>query len=163
MAAIAANDETPATRALDAAGVSYRIATYEHDADATDFGAEAACLLGADPEAIFKTLVVKLDGGRFGVCILPVPERADMRAVARALGASKAKLSTPDEAHDVTGYVIGGVSPFGQREELPMVLDDSANALAEVFVSAGRYGFDAVLSPSDLVRVTGAVIARVRV
>ncbi|RKQ36510.1 Cys-tRNA(Pro) deacylase [Kocuria tytonis] len=152
---------TPATRALSEAGVPFRELSYEHDPRAESYGNEAAEALGLAPEAVFKTLVVSLDHGGFGVCVVPVAARADLKAVAAALGAKKAHLADPADVHRLTGYVLGGVSPLGQRSTLPTVVDESARSLAELYVSGGRRGFDVGLRPEDLVRVTGAVVAAV--
>ena len=152
---------TPATRALEAAGIPFEALPYEHDPRAESYGDEAAQALGLPPESVFKTLVVALDHGGFGVCVVPVSARADLKAVAAALGAKKAHLSDPGDVQRLSGYVLGGVSPLGQRTTLPTVVDESARRLERVYVSGGRRGFDVGLAPEDLVRATGAVFAAV--
>lgn len=142
---------TPATRALDAAGVSYEGLPYEHDPSVTSYGDEAAQALGLDPSHVFKTLVVSLDSGSFGVAVVPVSTTADLKAVAAGLGAKKCRLAEPRDVERLTGYVLGGVSPVGTRTALATVVDASAEALATVYVSGGRRGFDIGLAPADLV------------
>nr|WP_312608137.1 Cys-tRNA(Pro) deacylase [Kocuria rhizophila] len=152
---------TPAVHALTEAGVPFEELPYEHDPAVRSYGDEAAEALGLDPASVFKTLVVSLDHGGHGVCVVPVAARADLKAAAAALGAKKAQLADPADVHRLTGYVLGGVSPLGQRTTLPTVVDESASGLERMYVSGGRRGFDVGLAPQDLVRVTGAVLASV--
>lgn len=152
---------TPAVHALTEAEVPFEELPYEHDPAARSYGDEAAEALGLDPASVFKTLVVSLDHGGHGVCVVPVAARADLKAAAAALGAKKAQLADPADVHRLTGYVLGGVSPLGQRTTLPTVVDESASGLERMYVSGGRRGFDVGLAPQDLVRVTGAVLAPV--
>ena len=148
---------TPATQQLTAAGVDFD----EHDPRAESYGLEAAQELGVEARSVFKTLVVELDHDGFGVCVVPVEMRADLKAAAAALGAKKAKLAQPADVQRLTGYVLGGVSPLGQRTTLPTVVDESAADLERVYVSGGRRGLDVGLAPQDLTRLTGAVLAPV--
>ncbi|MCD6638769.1 MAG: Cys-tRNA(Pro) deacylase [Nocardioides sp.] len=155
---------TPATVALTAAGVPYTLHPYHHDPQATSYGLEAAEALGVEAERVFKTLLVSLDrptGGRasLAVGIVPVSGQLDLKALARALGSSKAVMAAPGDAERATGYVTGGISPIGQRRTLPTVLDESALAWESVFVSGGRRGLDLEVAPADLVRVTAALVA----
>ena len=152
---------TPATRALEAAGVGYESLPYRHDPTAASYGLEAAHVLGLDPEHVFKTLVVELDTGAHGVCVLPVSRSANLKAVAAALGAKKAVMAAPADVTRLTGYVLGGVSPLGQRTRLPTVIDVSARGLGSMYVSGGRRGFDVGLCPADLARLTGAGFAAI--
>ena len=152
---------TPATQALTAAGIGFEELPYEHDPRVESYGDEAARQLGLDPRSVFKTLVLALEPGGFGVCVVPVAARADLKAAAAALGAKKAHLADPADVHRLTGYVLGGVSPLGQRTPLPTVLDESARGMERVYVSGGRRGFDVGLAPQDFVRVTDAVVAPV--
>ncbi|CAL8898108.1 Cys-tRNA(Pro) deacylase [Kocuria varians] len=152
---------TPATRELTTAGVAFEERAYEHDPRAESYGLEAAQQLGVSPEAVFKTLVVELEHGGFGVCVVPVELRADLKAAAAALGAKKAHLAQPADVQRLTGYVLGGVSPLGQRTKLPTVLDDSARDLERMYVSGGRRGLDVGLAPADLAKLTGAIFAAV--
>jgi Cys-tRNA(Pro)/Cys-tRNA(Cys) deacylase len=149
---------TPATVALTRAGVAFTAHPYDHDPRAESFGLEAAEALGVPPERMFKTLLADADG-RLVVGVVPVTGRLDLKALARAVGAAKAVMADPAAAERSTGYVVGGISPIGQRRALPTVLDDSATGHATVFVSGGRRGLDVELAPADLVRVTAATLA----
>ena len=151
---------TPATLALDRAGVGYRLHPYDHDPRATSYGMEAATALGVEPARVFKTLLASLDGSLV-VGIVPVSGRLDLKALARALGGSKAVLAEVSAAERVTGYVAGGISPVGQKRSLRTVLDASALDHVTIFVSAGRRGLDLELAPADLVAITGAITDRV--
>jgi Cys-tRNA(Pro)/Cys-tRNA(Cys) deacylase len=155
-----ATGATPATMALTRAGVAFTEQGYEHDPVAGSYGVAAAEALGLPPEQVFKTLLTSVDG-RLVVGIVPVSGRLDLKAVAAAVGGKKASMADPAEAERATGYVVGGISPFGQRRVHPTVLDDSALAYDTVYVSGGRRGLDLGLAPSDLVRVTGAVVAAI--
>ena len=150
---------TPAIAALAKAGVAHEVHAYEHDPRVRSFGAEAveqlAAQLGVDPAQIFKTLLVKTDRG-LAVAVLPVPRQLSLKAVASALGARKAVLADPAEAERSTGYVVGGISPLGQRKALPTVVDESALAWARVLCSGGRRGVDLELAPADLIALTNA-------
>jgi Cys-tRNA(Pro)/Cys-tRNA(Cys) deacylase len=151
---------TPATVALTRAGVGFTLRAYEHDPRTASYGLEAAAALGLDPARVFKTLMATLDG-RLCVGIVPVSGQLDLKALARALGGSKAAMAEVGAAERATGYVAGGISPVGQKRAHPTVLDQSALAHPTVFVSAGRRGLDLEIAPADLVRVTGAVTASI--
>ena len=151
---------TPATTALAAAGVPFVPHSYSHDPAAASYGLEAAQLLGVDPARVFKTLMVDVDG-RLAVGVVPVSGNLDLKAMAAALGAKKAAMADPAAAERRTGYVLGGISPLGQRRPSPTVVDDSALNLDTVLVSGGRRGLDIELSPSELIRLTGARTARI--
>ncbi|MEZ5092386.1 Cys-tRNA(Pro) deacylase [Nocardioides sp.] len=146
---------TPATVALTRAGVDHVLHPYDHDPRSESYGLEAAEALGVDPGRVFKTLVASLDG-RLAVGIVPVAGRLDLKALARALGGSRATMAEIADAERATGYVAGGISPLGQKRQLPTVVDASALAHPTVFVSGGRRGLDVELAPADLVRLTGA-------
>lgn len=152
---------TPATRALAAAGVAHTLVPYEHHEDATDFGAEAARETGADPRRVFKTLVVALGPRELAVAVVPVSARLDLKAAASALGAKKADLADPRAAERSSGYVVGGISPLGQRTPLPTVIDASARAFPTILISAGRRGLQVELAADDLALLTGAAFADV--
>lgn len=149
---------TPATVALTRAGVGYTTHPYEHDPAAPSYGLEAADALGLAPEQVFKTLFVDIDG-RLVVGIVPVSQQLDLKAVAAAVGGKRATMAEPAAAERATGYVVGGISPLGQKRAHPTVLDESALAHETVYVSGGRRGLDIGLSPQDLVRLTGATTA----
>ena len=144
--------ETPATRALQEAGVPFDVLEYEHEPGAESYALEAATALDLDPDAVFKTLVVDLDGA-LTVCLVPAGEQLDTRALGKRVA-----LAPPQRAEKVTGYVTGGISPFGQRRRLPTLLDESAELHERIYVSAGRRGLEIALAPADLIAVTGAQI-----
>ncbi len=149
---------TPATAELTRLGVPFAIRAYEHDPAETDYGREAAEALGVAPERVFKTLLAEADG-ELVVAIVPVAGQLDLKALAAALGAKKAQMAAPAVAERRTGYVVGGISPLGQRTRLRTVLDASAEAHGAVLVSGGRRGLDIELAPADLARATGATLA----
>jgi Cys-tRNA(Pro)/Cys-tRNA(Cys) deacylase len=149
---------TPATVALTAAGVAFTPRPYAHDPAAASYGLEAAEALGVAPARVFKTLLVEADTG-LAVGIVPVDRQLDLKALATALGVKRLQMADPGAAERVTGYVVGGISPIGQKRRLPTVLDDSAEAYQTVLVSGGRRGFDIVLSPADLRVATGGTLA----
>ncbi|GAA1740972.1 Cys-tRNA(Pro) deacylase [Isoptericola hypogeus] len=158
-----ASHGTPAIAALDAAGVPYTVHAYDHDpASDLSYGLEAAAAIGADPAHVFKTLLADVDGALV-VGIVPVDRSLDLKALARAVGGKRAAMADPAAAQRATGYVVGGISPLGQKHRHPTVLDVTADALEVVYVSGGRRGLDVALAPADLLRLTGgrtAPIAR---
>ncbi|WP_030485433.1 Cys-tRNA(Pro) deacylase [Nocardioides aequoreus] len=154
----ARNGGTPATTALDRAGVAYSVHPYDHDPAAASYGGEAAALLGLEPGEVFKTLLADVDG-RLVVAVVPVSGQLDLKALAAALGAKRAAMADPARAERSTGYVVGGISPLGQRTALTTVVDASALELARVYVSGGRRGLDLGLDPRDLVRLLEAQVA----
>jgi len=149
---------TPAIRALEAAGVPFTLHPYDHDPGVESFGEEAASVLGLDPDRVFKTLVVTADRGP-AVAIVPVLRRLSLKAVAAALGGKRVEMGAPAEAQRITGYVVGGISPFGQRRRLPTVVDATCLSYDVVYVSGGRRGLDVGVAPHDLIRVLAAVAA----
>lgn len=149
---------TPAAVALTRAGIDYTVHEYEHDPRAASFGLEAAEALGLDPAQVFKTLMATVDG-RLTVGIVPVSGQLDLKALARAVGGSRAAMADVAAAERATGYVAGGISPVGQKRPHPTVLDETALAHDVVYVSGGRRGLDIGLAPADLVRATGADVA----
>jgi Cys-tRNA(Pro)/Cys-tRNA(Cys) deacylase len=151
---------TPATVALTRAGIGFTLHEYAHDPRAESYGLEAATALGLDPARVFKTLMANVDG-RLAVAIVPVAGRLDLKALARALGASRATMAEKAAAERATGYVVGGISPIGQKRPHPTVLDSSALEQPTIYVSAGRRGLDLAVAPADLVRITGAITERV--
>jgi Cys-tRNA(Pro)/Cys-tRNA(Cys) deacylase len=151
---------TPATVALARAGIEFRLHEYVHDPRAESYGLEAAEALGLDPARVFKTLMATVDG-RLATAVVPVSGQLDLKALARALGASRAAMADVVVAERATGYVAGGISPVGQRRPHPTVLDSTALDHPSVFVSAGRRGLDLEIAPADLVRITDAITERV--
>lgn len=153
---------TPATLALTRAGVAFTLHPYVHDEASTAFGEEAAAALGVEPTRIFKTLLADVDG-ELVVAVVPVARQLDLKALAASLGRKKASMADRAAATRSTGYVLGGISPVGQRTRLRTVVDTSADGFPSVYVSAGRRGLQVELAPADLLEVTGAtsaVIAR---
>lgn len=151
---------TPATRALRSAKIPFTERVYDHDPSVTDYGQEAAQALGVSPDRVYKTLIVASDAD-LAVVVVPVAAMMDLKAVAVALGVKKVGLAAPADAQRSSGYIVGGISPFGQRRRLPTILDQSATGHASILVSGGRRGFDIELDPQDLVRQLDAVVAAV--
>ena len=150
---------TPAITSAEKSSVTYTIHEYPHDPDSTSYGAEAAAKLGVPEHRVFKTLVAQLDDGSLAVAVVPVAHKLNMKLLARALGAKKAVLAAADKVQRATGYVLGGISPLGQKRALPTLVDASASALDTVFVSAGRRGLEIELQPTDLLALAGASFA----
>ena len=151
---------TPATVALTAAGIAFTPHAYEHDAANTNFGLEAASALGLDPEQVFKTLLADVDGA-LTVAIVPVTGKLDLKALAAAVAGKKAEMADPRLAERKTGYVVGGISPIGQKTRHRTVLDETAELYDTIYVSGGRRGFDIELAPADLLSITGGLIAAI--
>jgi Cys-tRNA(Pro)/Cys-tRNA(Cys) deacylase len=147
-----------ATSALTAAGVEFAVHEYEHDPRSASYGEEAAHAMGVDPARVFKTLVADVDGALV-VAVVPVSGQLDLKALARAVEGRKATMADPKAAERATGYVVGGISPLGQRRQLPTVVDGSVATYPTVFVSAGRRGLEVELNPDALVRLTAARVA----
>ena len=150
--------DTPAVRALQRAGVGFELLQYDYDASADAIGLHAAHALGRDPATVFKTLIVELDSHALACAVIPSNARLDRKAIASAAGARKAELADPKLAERATGYVVGGISPLGQRKQLPVYLDASAIGLEGIIVNGGRRGLQVVVKPVDLVRLTGGVV-----
>ena len=149
---------TPAIRALDDAGIRYELHPYEHGGSDLGYGLEAAQSLGVDPDSVFKTLLV--DGGdELAVAIIPVTCRLSLKATAAALGMKRAEMCAVERAERSTGYVVGGISPLGQRRRLRTVIDESAELYERIYVSGGRRGLDVSLVPGDLVDLLEATVA----
>jgi len=153
--------QTPATAALDAAGVPYRTTEYELGAAEEGYGAALVTALGLDPDTVGKTLVAELDDGRHVVAVVPVSGSLDLKALARAAGAKRAAMAQPAVAERLTGYVVGGISPLGHRRRLPVFVDELLTVDDEVHVSGGRRGLEVSLAPEHLVRATGATVAAI--
>jgi Cys-tRNA(Pro)/Cys-tRNA(Cys) deacylase len=151
---------TPATTALSRAGVSFTMHRYQHDPAAPSYGLEAAEAIGVQAGQVFKTLLADVDG-RLVVAVVPVVGSLDLKALATATGGKRAAMAASAAAERATGYVVGGISPLGQRRRLPTVVDASAIEFGIVYVSAGRRGLDIGLAPADLIRLTGATTARI--
>ena len=154
---------TPAIKAAESAGVTVKVHEYQHDPGNTQYGLEAAEALGLDPARVFKTLLVRQNGDdrRLAVAVVAVTGQLDLKAMAAACGAKKVEMADPAQAERVTGYVVGGISPLGQKRGLPTVLDASVNDFATVFVSGGRRGLDIEIAPDDLARLCQASVAEI--
>lgn len=153
---------TPAINAAKKAKIAYTLHHYDHDPASPSYGREAAEKLGLDEARVFKTLIVELDSGSLAVGIVPVSAMLSMKLLARAAGAKKAAMAEKGAVARATGYVLGGVSPLGQKKRLPTFIDLSAADLPTIFVSAGRRGLDLELKPADLATLTGAKFVPLR-
>ncbi len=151
---------TPATKLLTSAGVVYTEHEYAHDPNSTSFGLEAAEKLGFDPSRVFKTLIANVDE-TFAVAIVPVSKQVSLKSLSRTLGAKRAIMADPAQAARLTGYVVGGISPLGQKRLLATVIDQSAKNFETILVSGGRRGFDIELDPEKLAELLSAVFAEI--
>ena len=149
---------TPAINELESAGVAFTIHEYERGDDLHDFGLEAAAKLGLDPDQVFKTLLVTADGEQ-AVAIVPVSGKLALKAVGKALGTKRVEMCDPAVAERITGYVRGGISPFGQKKRLRTVIDEMATVFDTIYVSGGKRGLDLGVAPDDLIAHLGAVVA----
>jgi Cys-tRNA(Pro)/Cys-tRNA(Cys) deacylase len=148
---------TPAIRAANKAKINFMVHKYAHDPASESYGKEAANKLGVAENRVFKTLVVSLDNKKFAVCIIPVSTILSMKRIAKAAGAKKATMAAQAEVERLTGYVIGGVSPLGQKQRLQTFIDSSAQGYSTIYVSAGRRGLEIELNPQDLSILTSAL------
>lgn len=140
--------------------MAFTVHEYHHDPRSESFGLEAAEQLGLDPDRVYKTLLASADG-ELVVAVVPVSGRLALKALARAVGASKAAMADVRAAERATGYVAGGISPFGQKKRHRTVADETVELWDTVYVSGGRRGLDVEIAPADLVEVTGAIVADV--
>ena len=154
-----ASKGTPATALLTQRKVAFTLHRYDVDPHQPAYGEAVAAALGVDPAAVFKTLVAVVDVGRLAVGVVPVASSLDLKAFAAALGGKKAAMAEPAAAERATGYVTGGISPFGQRSRLPIAVDASASTLDEMYVSGGKRGLQIAVAPADLLRLTTATVA----
>lgn len=153
---------TPAINTAKQARIGYKIHKYDHDPGADSYGMEASEKLGLDPARVFKTLVVSVDTGELVVAILPVSKMLSMKLVAHAVGGKKAVMADKDKVQRSSGYVLGGVSPLGQKRPLRTVIESSARQFETVFVSAGRRGLEIELAPDDLAHLTKGQFAHLQ-
>ena len=152
---------TPAVTAAKRAGIEFEVLEYDAGDPSEPYGVGAARALGIEPERVFKTLVADLSGRSLAVAIIPVAERLDLKALAAALGAKRATMAEPAAAERATGYVLGGISPLGQRRPLPFAIHETALGFERIHVSGGRRGLEIGLAPGDLVALVGATVARI--
>jgi len=151
---------TPATTMLAKRKINHSVRAYQHDPAAESYGLEAAEALGVEPDRVFKTLVAEVDG-KLTVGVVPVTRKLNLKALAAAVGGKRAKMADAAAAQRATGYVVGGISPVGQRSRLPLVVDTSVHDWPTIYCSAGRRGLEIELAPHDLIAVTGASVAAI--
>lgn len=149
---------TPAIQAATAAGIAFRLLEYDYDPSADAVGLQAAEALGLEPRMVFKTLIATLDAGELVCAVIPSDARLNLKALAVIAGAKRAEMAAPAKAERSSGYVVGGISPLGQRKRLRTFIDSSADALPEIVVNGGRRGLQIALRPSDLVSILGATV-----
>jgi Cys-tRNA(Pro)/Cys-tRNA(Cys) deacylase len=151
---------TPAVVAVRSAGIAHRVIEFESGV-ARAYGEAAAAALGVDAASIYKTLVAKLDARRLVVALVPVSMELDLKALAALAGARRADMAAPREAERATGYVVGGISPFGQRKALPTFVDAGIRRHERVYVSGGRRGLELEVAPADLLELCRATVGDV--
>lgn len=150
---------TPAIALLKKQGINHKVLTYEHDSNATSFGEEAAEKLGVAPEKVFKTLLVVSDKKELFVGVIPVLKQLDLKKIAQEANVKKLEMAKPDIAQRSTGYLVGGISPLGQKKQLPTFIDACAESLDVMYVSGGRRGLDIAIAPQDLAQLLKAHFA----
>jgi len=150
---------TPAINVTRKSKVDYKIHEYEHNASSESYGLEAVVKLNVPEAQVFKTLVVRLNNNELALGIIPVSSMLGMKLIAKTVGAKKAEMATQIEAERSTGYIMGGVSPLGQKKKLKTIIDSSAKNLTTIYVSAGKRGLEIELCPLDLKNLTNAVFA----
>lgn len=152
---------TPAINLIKKHGIAYQVLSYTHDPATSSYGGEAATVLGLDPGTVFKTLLAATERHELLVAIVPVSGSLDLKALADAAGCRKCEMADPAAAQRATGYLLGGISPLGQKKKHRTFVDDSARSLEIMHVSAGRRGLEVALAPADLVALTDAAYAAV--
>lgn len=152
---------TPAINLLKREKIAHTVHSYVHDAHAESYGGEAVEKLGLDPAQVFKTLLASTETHELLVAIVPVAGQLDLKALAEAAGCKKCEMAAVDAAQRATGYLVGGISPLGQKKRLRSFLDASAQALPTLHVSAGRRGLEVELAPADLLHLTGGLYAAI--
>jgi len=150
---------TPAIRLLESQGVPHEVESYELESESESYGLDAARALSLPPSSVFKTLLAQLDDNRLVVALVPVDATLDLKALAKAAGVRKARMAEITVAERSTGYLVGGISPLGQKKRLPTFIDESAMALETIHVSGGRRGLELSLAPGDLITLTAARVA----
>lgn len=150
---------TPAILNLQRQKANFTIHEYAHDPSAPSYGLEAAEALGTPPEQVFKTLVVEDQEQQLAVAVVPVSSELNLKAMAKSLGSKRVKMADREKVERSSGYVLGGVSPFGQKKQLRTVMDQSAQDFASIFVSGGRRGLEVEIAPSDLIKILNGKIS----
>jgi Cys-tRNA(Pro)/Cys-tRNA(Cys) deacylase len=150
---------TPGINVAKKAKIIHKVHEYDHDSSCESFGLEAVEKLGVAEARVFKTLVVSLDNKELAVGVIPVSSMLSMKLIAKAAGAKKAAMAAQSDVERSTGYVLGGVSPLGQKKRLKTIIDSSAKHYSTVYVSAGRRGLEIELSPDDLKNLVNGVLA----
>lgn len=155
---------TPAINLCKKHGIVFEVKEYQHDPASESYGEEAANALGLNTNLVFKTLLVELGGHKsnLAVAVIPVSHMLSLKAIARALGAKKADMADPKLAERTTGYIVGGISPLGQKKALPTIIDNSAETLSIMHVSGGKRGLEIALTPTDLARLTRGQFAPIK-
>ncbi|MEY2521678.1 MAG: Cys-tRNA(Pro)/Cys-tRNA(Cys) deacylase [Ilumatobacteraceae bacterium] len=152
---------TPAIVALSAAGVQFQLHEFESDPAERNYGQAAALALGVELDRVFKTLIATVDDRDHVVAIVPVSGQLSLKELAAAVRGKRAEMCLPETAERLTGYVIGGISPFGQKRSLPVVIDETCVLFDSIFVSGGRRGLDIEIAADDLIAVLGATVAQI--
>ena len=152
---------TPAINTLEQSNIEHRVHSYKHDPSTESYGLEAADNMNVDAARIYKTLVVELNTGALAVGVVPVSKKLNLKSIAKSAGAKKASMAEPDRVVRSTGYVLGGVSPIGQKKSLPTVIDDSAKQFDSIFVSGGRRGLEIEISAQNLCTLTSGCFAAI--
>jgi len=154
---------TPAVTLLKLKKMSYKLHSYNHKPKSISYGMEAATALNLEPDRVFKTLVVELNGDsrNLGVALVPVASTLDLKRLAASVGAKSAAMAQPGNAQKATGYVLGGISPLGQKQQLLTVVDQTASCFETVYISAGKRGLELELKPSDLIDLTRAKVKKI--